>query len=109
MQIETFGSCLSFAAMNGTKLLGHVIILVSTLIFLYQSWTAILKLTSEETIIISEVKDITDPRVELPLITVCRVNQYPVAQPIKVLLKFMESDSLHLGFLLYRLYFSRIF
>ena len=77
--------------MEGKTLLKHVIIVIATAIFLYQCGTAIIKLNAKESLTISETIDVNDPRFKLPLVTVCKVDQYPVEQGIKDRLIFEAS------------------
>ena len=86
--------------MEGRRFLNHLIIVVSTAIFLYQSGTAFFKLNAKQTIFISEVIDINDPRVSQPLITVCMTNQIPSEKDIKDSIYFTASTL----FLLYKLH-----
>ena len=63
--------------MEGRQLVTHIILTISTALFLYQSGTALLKLNSGLTISVSEVIHVNDPRVKLPVITLCMTNRYP--------------------------------
>ena len=85
--------------MEGKKLLNYIIVTAATAIFCYQTGVAILKLNSGPTMIMSDVIEIEDPRVRLPVITVCKVKQYPHGEHVNDDLVFDSAAFLNLHWL----------
>ena len=63
--------------MKTKKIIQCFILIISTFLFLYQVYIAVVKLSSKEAIDSSEKLSWTDPRIQLPIITVCKLGQIP--------------------------------
>ena len=71
-----------FSTMESKRFIQSFILFGSTIICLYQFSTAILKIQSKQTIDSSEILDLNDPRIKLPVITACKRDQFPRSQRI---------------------------